>query len=122
MAGSGLHFFGPNGAKCIMQLNALQDLGNVMPLPAAQYVAKRARENVHVITGYLRDHIHAKQTSNIGAVVEANAPYAGYEEYGTRFRPPHPYLRPAIAEGEKEIPKLTAKEVNAEIRRRVSRA
>jgi HK97 gp10 family phage protein len=122
MAGSGLHFFGPSGAKCIMQLNSLTDIGETMPLPAAQYVAKRAREYAHVITGYMRSRIHARKHSQLTAVAEAGAPYSGYEEYGTRFRPAHPFMRPAIADAQAELPKLTARQVNAEIRRRISRA
>lgn len=109
-------------AKCVMQLESIKDVGEVMPLPAAQFVAKRARARAHVITGYMRDHIHAQQTDNLGAVVKSEATYSGFEEYGTRFRPAHPFLRPSIEDGRREIPKLTAKEVNAEIRRRVNRA
>lgn len=92
-----------------------------MPLPAAQYVAKQAREYAHVITGYMRDHTVAKQQGK-SAVVISSAPYAGYEEYGTRYRPAHPFIRPAMADAAIYLPGMTAKEVNAEIRRRVSRA
>lgn len=93
-----------------------------MPMPAAQYVAKRAREYAHVITGYMRDHIAAFKHDQLGWVVRSGATYSGFEEWGTRFRPPHPFMRPAIEDGKNEIPKLTAKEVNAEIRKRVNRA
>lgn len=91
-------------------------------MPAAQYVAKKARGYAHVITGYMRDHIAAYKHDQLGWVVRSDATYSGFEEYGTRFRPPHPFMRPAIEDGKNEIPKLTAKEVNAEIRRRVKSA
>ncbi|HEY6021336.1 MAG TPA: hypothetical protein VIY48_15965, partial [Candidatus Paceibacterota bacterium] len=72
----GLHKTSFN-AKCVMQLKELEDVGTVMPLPAAQFVAKRAREYAAVDTGYMRDHTHAEQTDNLGAVVKADAPYSG---------------------------------------------
>ncbi len=112
---------GLNG-RCIAQLNSLKDVGHIMPLPAAQYIAKRAREYAHVITGYMRDHTVAHDKGNGEAEVLSTAPYAEFEEFGTRFRPPHPFIRPAIADGKREIPHLTAKEVNAEIRRRIQNA
>ncbi len=31
------------------------------------------------------------------ATLAALAPHAGYEEFGTAHRPPHPYMRPAVA-------------------------
>lgn len=61
-----------------------------------------AKENVHVITGTLRRSIHtALETStptSATALVGTNVEYAPYEEYGTRYRPPHPYLRLAFDE------------------------
>lgn len=109
------------GTRVIAQLNSIQNVGEVMPLPAAQYIAKQARGYAHVITGYMRDHIHAKKEGE-SAVVISEATYSGYEEWGTRYHPPHPFLRPAMADGAINLPGMTAKEVNAEIRRRVSRA
>lgn len=108
-------------SRVVVQLESLKDVGEVMPLPAAQFVAKRARDYASVDTGYMRDHIHAKKDGK-GAVVISEAFYSGFVEWGTRFMSPRPFLRPALADGEREIPKLTAKEVNAEIRKRVNRA
>jgi HK97 gp10 family phage protein len=112
---------GLNG-RCVAQLNSLQNLGEILPLPAAQYVAKQARRYAHVITGYMRDHTVAKQTGPLTADVVSTAPYAEFEEFGTRFRPPHPVIRPAMADGAIYLPDMSAKECNREIRRRVSRA
>jgi HK97 gp10 family phage protein len=111
---------GING-RVIAQLNSLQNLGDIMPLPAAQYVAKQARSYAHVITGFMRDHTVARKEGK-GAVVVSSAPYAAFEEYGTRYRPAHPFIRPAIADGAIYLPGMLAREVNAEIRRRVTRA
>jgi HK97 gp10 family phage protein len=112
---------GLNG-RCVAQLKEIQNVGHIMALPAAQYVAKQARGYAHVITGYMRDHTVAKKVSDTQADVVSTAPYAEFEEFGTRFRPPHPFIRPAMADAAIHLPQMSAKEVNAEIRRRVQKA
>lgn len=62
----------------------------------ARVGVKEARRRVHVITGELRDSIQVVDDGGI-ATMAALAPYAGYEEFGTVHRPPHPYMRPAVA-------------------------
>lgn len=109
------------GKRVIAQLNSIQNVGHILPLPMAQYVAKQARGYAHVITGYMRDHIHAEKTGDTSAVVVSEAHYSGWEEWGTRFRPPHPFMRPAMADAAIHLPSMSAKEVNAEIRRRVKK-
>ena len=111
-----------NGGRIQSQLRSLQDVGNILPLPMAQYVAKKARDNAHVITGYMKAHTVAHKVSDTKAELISSAPYAGYEEFGTRFRPAHPFIRPAIVDARVELPNMTAKEVNKEIRRRVNSA
>lgn len=108
--------------RCVAQLRSLQNVGDIMALPAAQFVAKRAREYAHVITGQMRDHTVAKKIGDTKAEVVSTMPYAGYEEFGTRYRPAHPFIRPAVIDGQNEIPNMTRKEVNREIRKRVDRA
>src|SRR5688572_21591668 len=65
-------------------------------------IERPAKEKVHVITGNLRRSIHtALETStptSATALVGTNVEYAPYEEYGTRYRGAHPYLRPAFDE------------------------
>ena len=107
--------------RVIAQLKSLEDVGHIMPLPAAQFVAKRARDYAPVDTGFMRDNIHAQKDGD-NAVVISEALYSGWVEWGTRFMAARPFIRPAIGDGQREIPKLTAKEVNREIRRRVNRA
>jgi HK97 gp10 family phage protein len=106
----------------VAQLRSLQNIGEILPLPMAQFVAKKARDNAHVITGYMRDHTVAKKVGDTKAELVSTAPYAGYEEFGTRYRPAHPFIRPAIVDARVELPNMTRKQVNAEIRRRVNSA
>lgn len=63
----------------------------------ARLIAADARRNVHVITGRLRASIGVGDAGGGLTTVTASAPYAGFEEYGTVRRPPHPYMRPAVA-------------------------
>ena len=71
---------------------------------AAILVEGRAVENTagHRVTGKLSQSI-TRAVSKIRAVVGTNVEYAPYEEFGTRFRPPHPYLRPAFAKSIRAI-------------------
>lgn len=107
--------------RCVAQLNSLQNVGHILPLPSAQYVAKQARDYAHVITGEMRDKTVAKKVSDEEAIVDSYSDHAAYEEFGTRYRPPHPFIRPAIADAAINLPQMNAREVNAEIRRRVNR-
>lgn len=62
----------------------------------AQTTEASAKRRVHVITGTLRNSIK-RYKIDVGhhkVVVEAH--YGVYEEYGTRYRPPHPFFRPAV--------------------------
>lgn len=108
--------------KCVAQLRSLQNIGNILPMPMTQWTAKRARKYAHVITGYMKEHTVAEKVNDTKAQLVSTAPYAGYEEFGTRFRPPHPFIRPAIVDARVELPNMTKKEVNKEIRARVNRA
>lgn len=56
-----------------------------------------AKQNAHVITGYLRNSIQAEVEAGLPqARVVVGAEYGWYEEYGTRHRPAHPFLTPAV--------------------------
>lgn len=63
----------------------------------ARNVEAGAKRRVHVITGHLRDSIHRERLGYGKHRVVVGAYYGVYEEYGTRYRPPHPYFRPAVA-------------------------
>jgi HK97 gp10 family phage protein len=112
---------GVNG-RCIAQLRSLANVGHIAHFPLAQFAAKRAREYAHVITGYMRDHTVARKMGQGWSQVVSSAPYAAYEEFGTRYRPAHPFIRPAVADVAIEGPDMSAKEINKEIRRRVNSA
>lgn len=64
----------------------------------ARNVEAGAKRRVHVITGHLRDSIHREKIDVGKHRVVVGAHYGVYEEYGTRYRPPHPYFRPAVQE------------------------
>lgn len=51
---------------------------------------------VHVITGNLQSSIDNEKVDEGHYQVKAMAPYAGYEEKGTRHREGHPYLEPSV--------------------------
>jgi len=112
---------GLNG-RCVAQLNSIKNVGHVAPLPLAQFVAKLARAKAAVDTGYMRDHTVAHKTGDETAEVISTAPYAEFLEFGTRFMPAQPFIRPAIAEAKSKAPKMAATEINAEIRKRVKNA
>ena len=112
---------GLNG-RCVAQLNSLKNVGHIAALPLAQYVAKRAREYAAVDTGYMKKHTVAEKTGAATAKVVSTAPYAEFQEFGTYKMAAQPFIRPAIADAKKNAPKMSAKEINAEIRKRVNSA
>lgn len=69
------------------------------------YCVEVEKENVPVDTGSLRDSIRRYVIGNNGGVVRAGGgsnrstgrplDYAGFQEYGTRYNQPHPFVRPA---------------------------
>lgn len=60
--------------------------------------ASAAKRRAHVITGYLRDSITTQMVRPGHHKIVVGAHYGVYEEYGTRHRPAHPFLRPAVQE------------------------
>lgn len=60
-----------------------------------------AKDHAPVKTGHLRRSITHELvdlgTQNIHARVGTNVTYAIFQEFGTRFHPAHPFLRPALA-------------------------
>lgn len=69
-----------------------------------------ARQNVHVVTGNLRDSIDYQVDGN-RVTIYAGMPYAPYEELGTSRQPSHPYLRPAVMDHTSEFVETVAKRV-----------
>lgn len=62
----------------------------------ARSTAAAARVNAHVITGRMKSSIGHEKVGPGHHKVFVGAYYGAYEEYGTRHRPPHPFLRPAV--------------------------
>lgn len=64
----------------------------------AQRVESGAKRHVHVITGNLKRSIYRQRLAKYRHEVVVGAYYGVYENYGTRYRPPHPFWEPAIRE------------------------
>jgi HK97 gp10 family phage protein len=62
---------------------------------AATEIEARAKQVVPVRTGTLKNSIQAAMDSALTATVGTAVEYAAYVEFGTRGRPPRPYLGPA---------------------------
>lgn len=89
-------------AKLKVQLKALENIPWIAPVAAAERIADFARDLVPVDTGFLQSSIKAVHLSKYSQVV-ANAKYAGYVEFGTYRMAAQPYMRPAVAEHQREI-------------------
>lgn len=64
----------------------------------ARQVQQLAQKKVPVRTGYLQSTIYAKIQEWV-AEIGAEATYALFVEFGTRYMQAQPYLQPAIQEG-----------------------
>lgn len=65
----------------------------------------KAKEKAPVDTHFLVDHIVSKYTRKFEGRVIGKASYNGYVEYGTRYQPPKPHIRPALKEVERHFKK-----------------
>lgn len=88
--------YGPAGTDSIIK--AVRSNSAQASYDYARRAKKYARRNVHVISGFLRDSITTEKIGHAKHQIVVGAHYGVYEEYGTRYRPPHPYFRPAIAQ------------------------
>lgn len=98
-------FKGLDKLKSKLKRNAsLDDVKDVVKLNTSE-MQKVAMKNAPVDTGYLQRNI--KQDSNINGgftgKVESAAEYAAYQEYGTRFQPGKPHIRPAFHNQKKKF-------------------
>lgn len=55
-----------------------------------------AKGYAHVITGEMRAGVNAVPLPGGGARVQGGTDHDIFEEFGTRYRPPHPWLRPSM--------------------------
>lgn len=84
----------PGGIPSIIK--AVRSNSAVASANFALGTAAGAKRRVHVITGNLKNSIVAVPIHPRHWEVVVGAHYGIYEEYGTRHRPPHPYLRPSV--------------------------
>lgn len=88
----------------------LPHVAEMLNQEAAENIAEGARQRVHVITGKTKASIEVDYSDPMRPKVRAGEG-AIFEEYGTVYRPPHPFLTPAA---EEERPRLFAKYRNLE--------
>ena len=84
------------------------DLGRVRNVVKAHGASlqRNAQRNAPVRTGNLRRSIGLDiEDGGFAAVVTARADYAAYVEYGTRYMPEKPFLRPAFEQEEDSFKK-----------------
>ena len=65
-------------------------------LRKAEAGAADARMRAHVITGEMRGGVHTLPLPLGGARVSGGSDHDVFEEFGTRFRPAHPWMRPSM--------------------------
>jgi HK97 gp10 family phage protein len=75
---------------------------------SAILVEGTAAKAVHVDTGLLRSSI-TRQVNKDTAYVGTNVEYAPYEEFGTRYRKAHPFLRPSLTKSINKIKNIFIK-------------
>ena len=66
---------------------------------------KRSQEKAPKKTEFLKDHIKSSYPNDLEGHVKGESAYEGYQEYGTRFQPGTPHIRPALREIEPEFRK-----------------
>lgn len=62
----------------------------------AEKLKSKAQDKAPKDTRFLKDHIKTSYPGELEAKIEAEAAYSGYQEYGTRFQPGKPFMRPAL--------------------------
>lgn len=76
----------------------LNDVKEVVKLNGSE-MQRKAQRDAPVDTGNLKRHITLKTLDGgFAAQVTSEAEYAPYQEYGTRFQPGKPHIRPAFHE------------------------
>lgn len=70
----------------------------------------QAKLNAHVRTGRMKKSIVSRKGSGGSWMVRVGAYYGIYENYGTRYRPAHPFFTTAVEQVRQELPAI-AKEV-----------
>lgn len=83
----------------------MDDVKNAVKLNGSE-MHKAAQRYAPVDTGYLRRNINYYSEDNgFTARVKSGAEYAGYQEFGTRYQPGTPHVRPAFHNQENQFKK-----------------
>ena len=69
----------------------------------AEKLKSKAQDKAPKDTRFLKGHIKTSYPGELEAKIEAEAAYSGYQEYGTRFQPGTPFMRPALKEVEPQF-------------------
>lgn len=69
----------------------------------AEKLKSKAQDKAPKDTRFLKNHIKTSYPGELEAKIEAEAAYAGYQEYGTRFQEGTPHMRPALREIEPQF-------------------
>lgn len=64
----------------------------------AEKLKANAQSKAPVDTGFLKSNIRTSYPAALEAHINSEAAYGGYQEYGTRFQPGTPHMRPALRE------------------------
>lgn len=97
-------------ARVDIQWNGLDELGAVMQRALQQsetqvgqviynnteQMGKKARDFAPTDTYFLQNSIESRRISQLTGEVESGAGYAGFQEWGTRYQPGTPHVRPAF--------------------------
>jgi len=81
-------------------------------LEAGELLSSKAQSYAPVDTGYLRDSIDIVDVGDNYVVVAAQAEYAIFVEEGTSKMDAQPFMAPAKAETESELPSIAEGKVN----------
>lgn len=97
----------------LAKLDNAQKLGL---LEAGMLVSQRAQQKAPVLTGRLKRSIHGTIPQQAGpgkmeTAIGTNVEYARFQEEGTKYIKPHPYLEPALNESKKDIAQLIYKAI-----------
>lgn len=90
-----------NGGLRNMELTVTRN-ADALAYNYAQRVEGGAKRRVHVISGRLKRSIHRIRLRRYQHRVIVGAYYGVYENYGTRYRPPHPFWEPSIREARRQ--------------------
>jgi HK97 gp10 family phage protein len=78
----------------------------------ATRIQRQAQKNAPARTGYLRSTIYGKVKEWV-AEIGAEATYALFVEFGTRYMRAQPYLYPAIQEGLPSLERIIVEAIDA---------